>query len=108
VSNAVFFLFCLIAAAMLVNAARLHIQSSVAYRVLRENERTPLWEPRQPRLRLGTYCLRNPPPHREIDALDQIDFDGWMAAVRSTLWGFAGIATGLIGVGLATLLGAHL
>jgi hypothetical protein len=101
VSAAVFLLFWLIAAAMMVNAGRLHIQSVVSYRVLRANERTPLGEPRQPRLRLGISYLRNPPSRREMGVLDQIDLDGWMAAVRSTLWALAGIATGLLGVGFA-------
>ena len=107
-SDAVFLLLWVIAAAMMVNAARLHIQSGVSYRLLRENDQTPLWEPRSPRLRLGIHYVRNPPSRTEMGVLDQIDLDGWMAAVRSTLWGLAGIATGLLGVALATLLGAHL
>jgi hypothetical protein len=101
-------LFWLIAAVMIVNALRLHARSVASYRILRAHDQTPLWEPRRPRLRAGVHYLRNPPSRRELDVLDQLDVDGWMAAVKSTLWALAGIAAGLLGIGLATVLGAHL
>lgn len=106
--QAVFFLFWLIAAAMMVNAARLQYRSVALYRVLRQNHQTPDWEPQRPQLRLGLYFLRNPPDRIGMDDLDQIDLDGWMAAVRSTLWGLGAVATGFLGVAIATVLGAQL
>jgi hypothetical protein len=45
-------------------------------------------------------------PKHPRAASTKVDLDGWMAAVRSTLWVVAGIATALLGAGLATLLGA--